>query len=131
MTCSHSNKQPNAFKKLIFQTVGFCSSPFLADDYILYYSDTELRIYLLQLVQALKFENYLECELVYFLIERALYNRKLGHYLFWLLKYALPIYVSIYIHLIGSLPTVCKLSDLIELITTTIKEMRFVCTCFI
>ncbi|XP_067951627.1 phosphatidylinositol 4,5-bisphosphate 3-kinase catalytic subunit delta isoform-like isoform X2 [Watersipora subatra] len=49
-------------------------------------SDTELCRYLLQLVQALKFESYLDCDLVYFLLERAIHNRKVGHYLFWMLK---------------------------------------------
>lgn len=41
---------------------------------------------MLQLVQALKHENYLECDLVNFLIVRALQNRKIGHFLFWHLR---------------------------------------------
>lgn len=49
-------------------------------------SDDELLLYLLQLVQAIKHENYLECELVNFLIVRALHNRKIGHFLFWHLR---------------------------------------------
>lgn len=49
-------------------------------------SDEELLLYLLQLVQALKHENYLECDLVNFLIVRALQNRKIGHFLFWHLR---------------------------------------------
>lgn len=49
-------------------------------------SDDELLLYLLQLVQALKHENYLECDLVNFLIVRALQNRKIGHFLFWHLR---------------------------------------------
>nr|CAH0099295.1 unnamed protein product [Daphnia galeata] len=49
-------------------------------------SDDELLLYLLQLVQALKHESYLECDLVNFLIVRALRNRKIGHFLFWHLR---------------------------------------------
>ena len=40
----------------------------------------------MQLVQALKHESYLECDLVDFLITRALNNRKIGHFLFWQLR---------------------------------------------
>lgn len=43
-------------------------------------------MYLLQLVQALKHESYLECDLVKFLLERALKNRHIGHQMFWLLR---------------------------------------------
>lgn len=49
-------------------------------------SDEELSLYLLQLVQALKHESYLECDLVKFLLERALKNRHIGHQMFWLLR---------------------------------------------
>ncbi len=49
-------------------------------------SDDELLLYLLQLVQALKHESFLECDLVNFLIVRALKNRKIGHFLFWHLR---------------------------------------------
>lgn len=49
-------------------------------------SDEDLSLYLLQLVQALKHENYLDCELVKFLLGRALENQKIGHYLFWHLR---------------------------------------------
>lgn len=48
--------------------------------------DEELSLYLLQLVQALKHESYLECDLVKFLLERALKNRHIGHQMFWLLR---------------------------------------------
>lgn len=41
---------------------------------------------MLQLSQALKHENYFHCELVEFLLERALNNQHIGHYLFWSLK---------------------------------------------
>ncbi|CAG9760506.1 unnamed protein product [Ceutorhynchus assimilis] len=49
-------------------------------------SDEDLLLFLLQLVQAIKHELYLECDLVNFLIERALRNQKIGHYLFWHLR---------------------------------------------
>ncbi|GFR27702.1 phosphatidylinositol 4,5-bisphosphate 3-kinase catalytic subunit beta isoform, partial [Trichonephila clavata] len=49
-------------------------------------SDDELSLYLLQLVQALKHETYLQNSLVKFLLERALENRHTGHRLFWLLR---------------------------------------------
>lgn len=42
---------------------------------------------MLQLVQAVKFEPYLKCALVEFLLEKAIANRKIGHTLFWLLRY--------------------------------------------
>lgn len=48
--------------------------------------DEELALYMLQLVQALKHEVYLENELVKFLLERALQNRHNGHRFFWLLR---------------------------------------------
>jgi len=49
-------------------------------------SDSELFQYLLQFVQALKYESYLECELIEFLLQRAINNQKIGHHLFWLLR---------------------------------------------
>ncbi|XP_060599403.1 phosphatidylinositol 4,5-bisphosphate 3-kinase catalytic subunit beta isoform-like, partial [Ruditapes philippinarum] len=49
-------------------------------------SDDEVSLYLLQLVQALKYENYLYCPLSEFLLERALRNQHIGQQLFWLLK---------------------------------------------
>lgn len=49
-------------------------------------TDDDLLLYLLQLVQGLKHELYLECDLVKYLLERALCNQKIGHYLFWHLK---------------------------------------------
>lgn len=48
--------------------------------------DDELFQYLLQLVQVLKYEAYLDCELTKFLLDRALANRKIGHFLFWHLR---------------------------------------------
>ncbi|KAG7477551.1 hypothetical protein MATL_G00070830 [Megalops atlanticus] len=49
-------------------------------------SDNELFQYLLQLVQVLKYESYLDCDLTKFLLERALSNKKIGHFLFWHLR---------------------------------------------
>lgn len=49
-------------------------------------TDDELSLYLLQLVQALKHESYLCCGLVTFLLQRALKNQKIGHFLFWHLR---------------------------------------------
>ncbi|XP_069466120.1 phosphatidylinositol 4,5-bisphosphate 3-kinase catalytic subunit delta isoform [Ambystoma mexicanum] len=49
-------------------------------------TDEDLCQYLLQLVQVLKYESYLDCELARFLLERALSNRKIGHFLFWHLR---------------------------------------------
>ncbi|KGL78302.1 Phosphatidylinositol 4,5-bisphosphate 3-kinase catalytic subunit delta isoform, partial [Tinamus guttatus] len=49
-------------------------------------TDGELFQYLLQLVQVLKYESYLDCELTKFLLDRALANRKIGHFLFWHLR---------------------------------------------
>ncbi|CAB0010965.1 unnamed protein product [Nesidiocoris tenuis] len=48
--------------------------------------DDDLLLFLLQLVQALKHECYLYCDLVEFLLKRALNNQKMGHYLFWHLR---------------------------------------------
>ena len=44
-------------------------------------------MYLLQLVQVLKYESYLDSELVTFLLQRALLNQHIGHNFFWLLRY--------------------------------------------
>ncbi|KGL95932.1 Phosphatidylinositol 4-phosphate 3-kinase C2 domain-containing subunit beta, partial [Charadrius vociferus] len=49
-------------------------------------SDTELLDYLPQLVQALKYECYLDSPLVRFLMKRAICDLKVTHYFFWLLK---------------------------------------------
>ncbi|KAJ6633486.1 Phosphatidylinositol 4,5-bisphosphate 3-kinase catalytic subunit beta isoform, partial [Pseudolycoriella hygida] len=53
---------------------------------LLDYADEQLQLYLLQLVQAIKHESYINCELVKFLLERALKNQRIGHYLFWHLR---------------------------------------------
>uniref|UniRef100_A0A8C9X1X7 phosphatidylinositol-4,5-bisphosphate 3-kinase n=1 Tax=Sander lucioperca TaxID=283035 RepID=A0A8C9X1X7_SANLU len=49
-------------------------------------SDDELLQYLIQLVQVLKYESYLDCDLTTFLLERALSNWRIGHFLFWHLR---------------------------------------------
>lgn len=49
-------------------------------------SDDTINCYLLQLAQALKHESYFQCDLVEFLMERALNNQHIGHHLFWELK---------------------------------------------
>ncbi|RWS28858.1 Phosphatidylinositol-4:5-bisphosphate 3-kinase catalytic subunit alpha-like isoform [Leptotrombidium deliense] len=49
-------------------------------------SDDLLSQYLLQLVQIVKYEPYLDNDLSHFLIRRALMNRRIGHYFFWHLK---------------------------------------------
>jgi len=49
-------------------------------------SDREISQYLLQLVQVLKYESYLDCELAEFLLRRALNNQHFGHALYWLLR---------------------------------------------
>lgn len=49
-------------------------------------TDDDLSLYLLQLAQALKHENYLACPLTEFLLKRALNNRRIGHFLFWHLR---------------------------------------------
>lgn len=50
-------------------------------------SDEELSQYLLQLVQVLRYEPYYDCALTHFLLERAQRNRKIGHFLFWHLRW--------------------------------------------
>ncbi|CAH0604358.1 unnamed protein product [Chrysodeixis includens] len=49
-------------------------------------SDNDLLLYLLQLVQALKHESYLMCDLSVFLLKRAFKNMTIGHNLFWHLR---------------------------------------------
>jgi len=77
-------------------------------------SDTDLQQSLLQLVQALKFEMYIDNSLVRFILHRAWRNRKIGHYFFWNLKSELTnkssavmsVYFSVLIegYLYGNIP---------------------------
>ncbi|XP_072311036.1 phosphatidylinositol 4,5-bisphosphate 3-kinase catalytic subunit gamma isoform [Eucyclogobius newberryi] len=48
--------------------------------------DDDVLRYLLQLVQAVKFEPYHDSALVRFLLKRALRSRRIGHFLFWFLR---------------------------------------------
>ncbi|KAF2351966.1 Phosphatidylinositol 3-kinase C2 domain [Trinorchestia longiramus] len=71
------------------------------------FSDEDLLLYLLQLTQALKHENHLNCTLAEFLLHRALNNTKIGHFLFWHLRSEMHVpSVSIRFGLI--LETYCK-----------------------
>ncbi|KAG2468424.1 PK3CA kinase, partial [Polypterus senegalus] len=49
-------------------------------------TDDKLSQYLLQLVQVLKYEQYLDNPLARFLIKKALTNQRIGHFFFWHLK---------------------------------------------
>jgi hypothetical protein len=49
-------------------------------------SDEDIGDYLLQLIQALRYEPYLDCALTRFLLRRAVANPLLGHFFFWYLK---------------------------------------------
>ncbi|XP_030842482.1 phosphatidylinositol 4,5-bisphosphate 3-kinase catalytic subunit beta isoform [Strongylocentrotus purpuratus] len=49
-------------------------------------TDDQLSQYLLQLVQALKYETHLDCAIGKFLLDRALSNQRIGHFLFWHLR---------------------------------------------
>ncbi|XP_041377444.1 LOW QUALITY PROTEIN: phosphatidylinositol 4,5-bisphosphate 3-kinase catalytic subunit alpha isoform-like [Gigantopelta aegis] len=49
-------------------------------------TDEKLSLYLLQLVQALKFEPYLDSPMTKFLLKRALLSQRIGNFFFWHLK---------------------------------------------
>lgn len=49
-------------------------------------SDEDMSQYMLQFVQTLKYEPYLDSPLARLLLKRVLLNRKLGHYFFWHVK---------------------------------------------
>ena len=49
-------------------------------------ADDHFAQYLLQLVQVLKYEPYLDCSLALMLLEKALWNAYIGHFLFWHLR---------------------------------------------
>ena len=61
------------FRSVLYNNCFFCISQ-------------ELGQYLLQLVQTLKYEPYLDNPLAQMLLRRALLNRKIGHFFFWHLK---------------------------------------------
>ncbi|XP_055974480.1 phosphatidylinositol 4,5-bisphosphate 3-kinase catalytic subunit gamma isoform [Sorex fumeus] len=48
--------------------------------------DDDVLHYLLQLVQAVKFEPYHDSALARFLLKRALRNKRIGHFLFWFMR---------------------------------------------
>ncbi|OCT80750.1 hypothetical protein XELAEV_18027564mg [Xenopus laevis] len=52
-----------------------------------YLTDDKLSQFLIQLVQVMKYEQYLDNHLVRFLLKRALVNQRIGHFFFWHLKY--------------------------------------------
>ncbi|XP_035996739.1 phosphatidylinositol 4,5-bisphosphate 3-kinase catalytic subunit alpha isoform isoform X1 [Fundulus heteroclitus] len=49
-------------------------------------TDDKLSQYLIQLVQVLKYEQYLDSPLARFLLKKALTNQRIGHFFFWHLK---------------------------------------------
>ncbi|CAB1325859.1 unnamed protein product [Coregonus sp. 'balchen'] len=51
-----------------------------------YLTDDRLSQYLIQLVQVLKYEQYLDNPLARFLLKKALTNQRIGHFFFWHLK---------------------------------------------
>ncbi|XP_030764150.1 phosphatidylinositol 4,5-bisphosphate 3-kinase catalytic subunit delta isoform-like [Sitophilus oryzae] len=86
-------------------------------------SDEDLLLYLLQLVQAIKHEMYLESDLVNFLIQRALTNQRIGHFLFWHLRSEMQVQsVSVRFGLI--LEAYCRGSQ--ENIPDFQKQLKFV-----
>lgn len=58
-------------------------------------SNDELLQYLLQLVQVLRYEPYYDCALTHFLLERAQSSRKIGHFLFWHLRFVMHMRVCL------------------------------------
>ncbi|XP_050432835.1 phosphatidylinositol 4,5-bisphosphate 3-kinase catalytic subunit delta isoform [Adelges cooleyi] len=85
-------------------------------------SDEDLSLFLLQLVQALKHESYLCCDLVEFLLTRALQNQKIGHYLFWHLRSEMQV-ASVSVRFGLMLEAYCRGS--IEHMKTLIRQMDF------
>lgn len=85
-------KELLCFSKLVFDSL-IGRDLFLAQgvekltvSFFFFSSDEELSQYLLQLVQVLKYEPFLDCALSRFLLERALANRRIGQFLFWHLR---------------------------------------------
>jgi len=54
-------------------------------------TDEQLSLYLISLVQVLKYEPFLDNDLSKFLLKRALRNQRIGHIFFWLLRSELVI----------------------------------------
>ena len=79
-------------------------------------SDEVVLRYLLQLAQALKHESFLQCDLVEFLLERALNNQHIGHSLFWELRWHFMIWlVKMFLELFFNMSlSLCMLGDLPE-----------------
>ncbi|RXN01928.1 Phosphatidylinositol 4-phosphate 3-kinase C2 domain-containing subunit alpha [Acipenser ruthenus] len=98
-------------------------------------SDDELADYLPQLVQALKFECYLNNALVMLLLSRALGNIHIAHYLYWLLKDAVQDlnFGRRYEIVLGALLSLCgkgqreeleKQTRLVQLLAVVAKRVR-------
>ena len=87
---------------------------------LLNFSDSELLTYLLQLVQVLKYESFIDCDLVRFLLERALKNQTVGHNLFWLLRYIIILQSAFDHDCICSCYTLCVCSYCIICVCTYI-----------
>ena len=65
------------------------------------HSEEKLLMYLLQLVQVLKFESYLDCALGQFLLRRGLRNKTIGHFLFWHLRSVVVGHTGCCVHVSG------------------------------
>ncbi|KAK6472842.1 phosphatidylinositol 4-phosphate 3-kinase C2 domain-containing subunit alpha-like isoform X1 [Huso huso] len=98
-------------------------------------SDDELADYLPQLVQALKFECYLNNALVMLLLSRALGSIHIAHYLYWLLKEAVQDlnFGRRYENVLGALLSLCgkgqreeleKQTRLVQLLAVVAKRVR-------
>jgi len=91
-----------------------------AVDWLNQMSDEDMGQYMLQLVQTLKYEPYLDNPLSRLLLRRVLLNRKLGHFFFWHLKSELQ-NPSLYLKLGLILEAYCRglgpyLKDLIRMV---------------
>lgn len=101
-------------------------------------SDSDVQDILLQLVQSLKYEPYLNSPLAVFLLRRALTNRVIGHFFFWHLKSEISgrswmdirfgIILEAYCRgLCGHLKQVCRQVEALEKLTMlsdTLKEKQ-------
>lgn len=84
-SCHGKKSKKNFFIVFIFVIVKWLTQSSFV--FFTSHSDDLLSQYLLQLVQALKYESYLDCDLGLFLLRRALANQRIGHFLFWHLRY--------------------------------------------